>query len=741
MLRLENLISDVRRTARDRNSVYGILPPPFIAQVTELTPDRMSLFGRLRLLWYLWAGGLRITLFLTWHYLIDRDTPKRRRKVRLFKLKLGEILSEDARVVAGYFERRNYARDLAPLPFLLEKILLRTTPTIVFQPKTETDIQKALAFAYEQKLPVTPRGVSSSAFGGAVPTCDGIVPDFSAYRGITGFDAEAMTVSAMAGTRWAELAEFLEPKGLAMPTNPTSRFSTIGGWAATGGLGLHGYKYGDFKESIHSFRLALPGGREVKTVTRQDTLFPLVIGTEGQLGLITELTLRAKPLSDFSEPLLFGFNTPKEAFRFIDWVDQKGITPSHLAFFDQERMKEENLLFFDRTPHKEPVVPEKDTVLLHFDHEKELERFRNAIGSDIQENEVAGPAGRYLWAERYFPLKGQRIGPNLLAAELVLEPGKLDGFLAGANKLAARFGISLAAEAIISRVKGKRTCVLIASFPADKNSAADYYLKLLFVQLLILKGVQRGGRPYGIGIWNAPFLATHYTDQQRKELLRTKRNLDPDNLFNPGKFFGVRSWFFNLLGWMFFSRVMIPLLSIAAGLSPVIGFFARRFAADANTQWRVPEPKEDEGLSLLSQSEQRCTRCGSCIAVCPAYVLTGDELVTARTKLALSQSILDGEPVSEREAFSSFQCIRCGLCEEVCQTRLPLRDCYDKIEDIALLHFKKQPDEIVANFIRMIDEKKDWINSTFGLDQADWSPPGMTPKLPPANRDKTRTDR
>lgn len=741
MFRLENLISDVRRTARDRNSVYGILPPPFVDQIIELPPDRLSLFSRLRLLWYLWAGGFRIALLLTWHYLIDLDTPKRRRKVRRLKEKLSETLPGNARVIAGYFERRNYARDLAPLPFLLEKLLLRTTPAIVVQPANEKHVQKALAFAKEHKLPIIPRGISSSAFGGAVPTKGGLILDFSTFRGVIELDAEEMTVRVLAGTRWSELADFLEPKGLTVPTNPTSRFSTIGGWAMTGGLGLHGYKYGDFRNSIVALRFVPLSNEKVKTIGRDDPLFNLLIGSEGQLGVVTELSLKVKPLSSFSKPVLFEFKSTKEAFRFIDWVDQKGLVPSHLVFFDLRRMVEENNLFFDRTPHKKPVVPKKDTVLLHFDDEKEIKRLEKELALEWKESRTTGPAARYLWAERYFPLKGQRLGPNLLAAELVLKPGKVPGFHEKAKKLANRFGIELAQEAIVSRIKGDRRCVLIASFPVDKNRAADYYLKLLFVQILTHMGTAAGGYPYGIGIWNAPFFNAHYSEDRRKELLRAKRKFDTENLMNPGKFFGVRSWFFNLLGWLFFPKVMLSLLSIATAVSPIIGFVARRFATKPDTRWRVPSPKEEEGLYLLTQSEQRCTRCGSCVAVCPAYVLTGDELVTARAKLSLSQAMLEGEPVSEREAFNSFQCIRCGLCEEVCQTRLPLRECYDKTEELAVRHFSGSPDETVAHFVEMVDEKRDWINSTFGLDQADWSPPQMTVKLPPARRKALRTDR
>ncbi len=116
-----------------------------------------------------------------------------------------------------------------------------------------------------------------------------------------------------------------------------------------------------------------------------------------------------------------------------------------------------------------------------------------------------------------------------------------------------------------------------------------------------------------------------------------------------------------------------------------------------------------------------CIECLACVSVCPAYQLTGEELVTGRAKLRMAESLAARELVAPREALRHFQCLRCGLCEEVCQTRLPLRDCYLVLEGwVARQH--GHPAELIRDFLGRVDESQEWTSRAFGLDQPEWSP-------------------
>jgi L-lactate utilization protein LutB len=96
--------------------------------------------------------------------------------------------------------------------------------------------------------------------------------------------------------------------------------------------------------------------------------------------------------------------------------------------------------------------------------------------------------------------------------------------------------------------------------------------------------------------------------------------------------------------------------------------------------------------------------------------------------------MMKGVEMKEEEAHAPFQCLHCGLCEEVCQTRLPLRQCYLVLEDWIMNRFGS-PVEIVKKFIGKLDSDREYINEVFGLDLPEWSPDQTMPRVPHVERD------
>ncbi len=714
-------IGRARTAARRQKRFYGLEVPGALTRLLEREEPRLGLAGSLRVLAFVLFGSPRARLHLYWHHLADLDTPARIRKIESLARDLRGRLSGTCRVSTGSFERQCFSRDLARVPRILEKILYRTKPLLVVQPQGEQDVLTILAFASERRIPVYPRGVSSSAFGGTIPTRNGLVLDFSSMAEILAVDTAARTARMQPGARWADLARFLERQGMACVTTPSSRFSTVGGWASTGGLGVDGFGYGHFSQAIASARIALIDGK-VQSINGGHGLRDF-LGTEGQLGIFTELTLRVRPKSDFSSPRLAYFEDPRAALIFVGRLIKGAHKPTHVAFFDRVRMAEENRLFRDRTGKDQTIVEERDAVLMHFD-----DAGIEATLPDSAEF-VRGPGARYLWAERFFPLKAQRLGPGLLASEVVLPLGSVPDFIDRARGLSARFGIKPAIEAIISLLSdGSAACVAISSFPCDPARKWNYLLRLLLVQMLLHVGVRLGGRPYGLGIWNTPFLAATYSAGERHSLLRRKQELDPHQLLNPNKFFGIRTRFFNFPGLLFRPAAFRTALALARLLSPLLGALSRIGEAEHGERWCVPSADDQEGTRLLLQAALRCTSCGSCVSACPAYLLTGDELVTGRSKLRMSEAWLAGEEIQAAESHRPFQCLRCGLCEEVCQTRLPLRECYLVLEKL-IEKRHGYPKDLVQGFVQRLDASRELIQATFGLDIPDWLPAGQVPDL------------
>lgn len=504
------LIELAEKAAKRRNRIYGLEPPRAVKKLFEEEKHHIKLSESLKLISYTISGSPRAILSLFWHRLTDRDTPKRRQEIERLTSELKKILSENCRIATDYFERRLYSRDVAKVPAILEKTMYRTTPLVMVQPTDESDISTLLRFAQQRRIFVYPRGASSSAFGGVVPTRNGIVLDISAMNKILEIDSDSFLARVQAGVRWADLATNLERYGLTPMTIPSSRFSTTAGWVATGGLGIESFRYGHVSQAVVSARVVLPNGNAVE-LNSQDKNFKYLIGTEGQFGIITELTLRTRARSTYFSPKLFYFKNAKDAFNFVNQLIDEGHKPSHIAFFDRERMAEENILFCDRSGTSKNIVEASDAILLHFDDVEAEQKFLNAIKQRNSFRPSDAAAAHYLWSERYFPFKAQRLGTNLLAGEVVLKREAVPKFIRRARRLAWFFGIRLAVEATFS---SDSECITIASFRSDSTKRIAYFLHLALVQLLVHLGTRLSGHPYGIGIWNSPFLRKNFPPRQ-----------------------------------------------------------------------------------------------------------------------------------------------------------------------------------------------------------------------------------
>lgn len=726
------LIIRGRKTAGRRKRTYGIEPPPSVAKLLTRAPQPLSLRESSRLLVYIFLKSPRRRLKLLWQYLSDRDTPARKRQIDRLAQDLRPKLSENCPLATTYFKRRTSSRDLARVPALMEKILFRTTPYLIVQPKNEQDIAEVLKFCSSRRIAVFPRGSGSFAFGGAVPTRSGIVMDLSPMMAVLQVHPDQQTVRVQPSARWADVAKALEPYGLVPVTTPTSRFSTVAGWISTGGIGLDSYAFGRVYESVRSVRIAKPDG-SVEELDSSNGSIKDLFGTEGQFGILTEITLRIRSKPEHSRPILLGFDDPDMAFRFIEQLSVNNTHPSHVVFFDRGYMKKENVLFAERTGLPDPIVPEKDAVLLHFETFESEQIFLSSLNGDLDQVLDNRIAARYLWAERYFPLKAQRISPGLLGTEVLIPSKWVSRYIAKVRKLGRYFGIRPAIEVIVCRAESQSFHLVIVSFACDYSKSIHYTLSLLLIQLLVRMAGRCGGHPYGIGIWNAPFIAGKYGRDRLNELKRKKHEVDPAQILNPNKFFKIKGRFFSIPAFFMSPVCFRAILAFSHFLAFGVGFVARIIGPKQSEKWDVPSQKDEGGKILLHECAQRCTSCGSCISVCPAYHVTNDELVTGRTKLLLAEAMLTGMEVRPAEAWAPFQCLHCGLCEEVCQTRLPLRDCYQVLEDWIERRFGSSS-ETVQGFVEKLDRNRDFIKDIFGLDLPAWSPDERLTRVPAVER-------
>ncbi len=607
-------------------------------------------------------------------------------------LELRARLSPEARIYPKLSSRRLYARDQGDPPRFIEKTLLaQSTPDIALQPATPDDVIKAVRWAVAKGLPVVPRGAATFGLGGAVPTSHGLVLDFSALRAIEKINLEEQTVTVLAGTRWADVENALRPYGLALRTYPTSWFSTVGGWVNTGGYGVGSIAFGHFKNQIQRLSVITPQG-ERKELTPNDAEFEYFIGTEGQMGAIWSVTftVRRKPIT--TTPVLLQCESVQAAFTMAQEILKEKLHPYHIKYLSAARIHEVNTLM--NSPGAE--IPERESLLLAFDDPEGAracvhwaERHHAPIGLPYQ--------ALYLWHERLFPMRPKRLGPGMLASELVMDIGRAPEFLRRAEHQGGRYGVHLASEAYFV---GDGQALLLPVFTFNtRNRFSEFYTASLSLVLTKL-GIALGGRPYVIGIWNTPFVRDKF-GPTLDELRAYKKRVDPDELFNPGKFFTLPSH------W---SSLMLRKLPLSMGLE------VARLAAPLHRKLfdlaSKPQPAREPGrpptaisplLDLLKYNENLCSRCGSCVPVCPAYIYTKDERTTARGKLHLGLALLNGERLDTEGAQTLFYCMHCRACTDVCQSSLDLVPVWDELERRIEKAYGRDQNKI-AEFVQGVEQ-------------------------------------
>ncbi|MFV9677904.1 MAG: FAD-binding oxidoreductase, partial [Methanosarcinales archaeon] len=439
------------------------------------------------------------------------------------KTRVEELVGDEARVIDGDFERELYSMDIGEVPFA--KRLFDTTPELVIMPKSVEAVKKIVRFANDEKAALFPRGSASSGLGGVVPTVKGIVLDLSSMNKIVELNSEKETVKVQTGVRWSDLEDFLCPETLSLRAYPSSFFSSVGGWIATGGYGIGSYRFGHLKDQIESIDVMFPSG-EVKAIESKEKEFARFFGTEGQFGIVLSAVLKLRKTPEKALPHLIYLESAEDAFVFITGLINAELKPNHIKYMDVSHLEEINTFL------GEDLFRLKDAVLVEFEEEEEATKFlefaegRGILADDYLSN--------YLWHERLFPMKKRGNMPTPLACEMVIPIANAVSYLKAAEIFLKRCGVDVEVE---SHIVGKDHALLMLTYMSDVREPRTYLTHMSLIPVLTRLGLKFGGVPYGIGIWNTPFINDKY-DTKTLELYRAyKKEVDPHNILNPNKFF------------------------------------------------------------------------------------------------------------------------------------------------------------------------------------------------------------
>lgn len=585
-------------------------------------------------------------------------------------------------------ERGIRSTDASEPPVILKMILFNDVAGLAARPRTHEEVRLCVQTCRRLGIPLVIRGAASSAFGAVLPPDGGFVLDMGGVSGVLSIDDDKGMVVVRAGTRWADLSLEIRSHGLALKTSPSSFFSTVGGWFVTGGSGLNSLSFGHISNHVASIRVVLPDGTD-RLLSQGDQLFHLMIGSEGQLGVITEMTISVRRVPKASKAILFQASEDKAAFDMISSLLTGGPQAMHIMFFDDHRMREIKRL----VPSMQLPVRESPAVLAVLEGD-DPEKLGATLPAQPGVTEIPAFMGNMLWGDRYFPMRGRIMGPGMLGAEVVVPLAKAPQFLAKVRQLGHLFGVEIASEA---HILSDKEALVLSFFLTDQRRPLMYTMHAVLSMLITRTGTTFGGRPYAIGIWNQPFSSFLISRERMETLKSVNRELDPEDLFNPGKFLSKRAKLSGPIAIFLKERVTLSALGSLMGIASLAGSISRR----------VFSPKDRSGPSDLELSAYACARCGACVTVCPAHLVAGRESVTGRGKLLMARKLMAKGALDEDEAKEAFLCMKCHACEEVCQTRLPLLLAYEELEDILESKYGR-PKELIEGFVAEVEARPEY---------------------------------
>ena len=417
-------------------------------------------------------------------------------------------------------------------------------PDAVALPRSTASVAKIVRFAARHGLPLTARGAGFGYVGGCVPARAGIVLSLARMNRIKQIHSGDFVAVTQPGVILKTLQDAVEKKRLYYPPDPASRADcSVGGTVATNAGGPRCLKYGVTRDYVLGLEAVLAdgavvrlGGRTHKNKTGFD-LTRLFVGSEGLLGVVTEITLRLIPLPPFRAVLVAGFNSMGVAARAIREIFHHGFLPCALEVADHFTLDavrrrtgsgrlghSRALIMAELDGHESSVRGEM----------KVLERLVRAQRPVMLERAFGSAQCEELWElRREFSFSLRDTGLIKLNQDIVVPRGRLEDLFAFTARLQKKFDVPVACFGHAGDGNIHVNVMYDPKWPGiEKRTQAT--LDELFRQVLAWNGAITG--EHGIGLAKLRWWPQAAPPELRTLHHRIKQSLDPRGILNPGKF-------------------------------------------------------------------------------------------------------------------------------------------------------------------------------------------------------------
>ncbi len=417
-------------------------------------------------------------------------------------------------------------------------------PDVVALPETNEDVSAVVRIASQHDVPVVPRGMSSGLAGGSIPVRGGIVLSLTRMNRILEIDEENMTATVQAGVVTADLQAEVEKLGLFYPPDPASaRQSTIGGNVACNAGGPRCLKYGVTGNYVMGLTVVLADGRIVRTggkAIKYVTGFNMnqfFVGSEGALGVITEVTLRLICKPPYARTALVHFPTLADAGRTVHSVLTRGLVPAAMELLDETAIEciEEAMQMGLPLDVEALLVIESDgadeeSVQREIDAIADLCLETGASRVDVARDEEERAE---LWrARRSVSPSLARKAPNKLGEDITVPRSSIPEAVRRIKAISAKYGLPI----VVFGHAGDGNLhpnILFDKRNPEQWEKVEQIVGEIFQVALDLGGTLSG--EHGIGTFKLPYMREALGPASINIQWRVKQAFDPQNILNPGK--------------------------------------------------------------------------------------------------------------------------------------------------------------------------------------------------------------
>jgi glycolate oxidase len=418
----------------------------------------------------------------------------------------------------------------------------RQVPMLVVLPETTAQVSEILRYCHQHKIKVVPRGAGTSLSGGSLPLADAITLGMGKFNKILEVDLPNRCLVTQPGVPNLALSKAVDGAGFYYAPDPSSQIAcSIGGNVAENAGGVHCLKYGLTTNNLLGIEMVLMDGEVIRLGGRHlDSeaydLMGVITGSEGLLGVVTEVTVRILPKPQVAKAVLMGFPTTEQGGDCVAAIIAAGIIPAGLEMMDRPAIHAAEAFVHAGYPLDVEglLICELDGPLAEVEYLIErVSAIAENHGASTLRVSTSDAERALLWAGRKaaFPAVG-RISPDYLCMDGTIPRRRLPEVLTRMQELSQRHGLRVA-NVFHAGDGNLHPLILFDANEPGQLDAAEAFGSDILRLCVEVGGVLTG--EHGVGVEKRDLMPVMFSEEDLKQQQRIKCAFDPDHLLNPGK--------------------------------------------------------------------------------------------------------------------------------------------------------------------------------------------------------------